>query len=79
MLSQGSALADVVAMEPLVLQRAEAVPGRFECQLLGPRTRFMITISAIKGPLTCVFSEPPIGIEPMTYVLREARSFAASA
>src|SRR5262249_1196351 len=26
-----------------------------------------------KDPLICAFSEPPIGIEPMTYALREAR------
>src|SRR5215472_1838435 len=48
-------------------------------ELLGPRARFMITISAQKGPLTCAFSELPIGIEPMTYAVREARLPAPSA
>src|SRR5215468_501153 len=39
-------------------------------ELPGPRTRFMITIGAQKEALTCTLSEPPIGIEPMTYALR---------
>src|SRR6516225_3141976 len=39
-------------------------------ELLGPRARFVITISAQKGPLTWALSEPPIGIEPMTYASR---------
>ena len=30
----------------------------------------MITIGAQKEALTCTLSEPPIGIEPMTYALR---------
>jgi hypothetical protein len=28
-------------------------------------------------PMTCRYTEPPIGIEPMTYALREAREYAA--
>src|SRR5262249_16258100 len=39
-------------------------------ELPGPRARFMITIGAQKEALTCTLSEPPIGIEPMTYALR---------
>ena len=31
------------------------------------------------GTLTCNFVEPPIGIEPMTYALREARALPAHA
>ena len=30
-------------------------------------------------PLSCRYSEPPIGIEPMIYALREARAHAAQA
>jgi hypothetical protein len=30
-------------------------------------------------PLTCEYAEPPIGIEPMTYALREACADAAQA
>ena len=30
-------------------------------------------------PVTCNVSEPPIGIEPMTYALREARSLPSHA
>src|SRR5512135_2208492 len=31
------------------------------------------------GPYGCGYAEPPIGIEPMTYALREARDLAAHA
>jgi len=39
----------------------------------------MIICEPGNEPLTCNVTEPPIGIEPMTYALREARSLAAHA
>jgi len=48
-------------------------------ELHGPRARCMITMGTQKTPLTCAFSEPPIGIEPMTYALRAARCTALGA
>src|SRR5262249_17539325 len=41
--------------------------------------KFMTTIASQKPALPCALSEPPIGIEPMTYALREARFPAPSA
>src|SRR5450755_2067366 len=40
----------------------------------GPRFAIMATRET--KPMTCRYAEPPIGIEPMTYALREACSRA---
>ena len=47
--------------------------------LFVPRSRFAIRSDQRNVPLSCRYSEPPIGIEPMTYALREARSPASHA
>jgi hypothetical protein len=39
----------------------------------------MIIATPRNDPLTCNVTEPPIGIEPMTYALREARALPAHA
>jgi hypothetical protein len=44
---------------------------------LGPRPGSVIIATPRNEPLTCNASEPPIGIEPMTYALRGACSPAA--
>jgi hypothetical protein len=43
----------------------------------GPR--FAIMATSKNEPLTCIYAEPPIGIEPMTYALREVCSLASDA
>ena len=40
---------------------------------LGPRAGSVIIATPGNAPLNCNFSEPPIGIEPMTYALRGTR------
>jgi hypothetical protein len=70
------------------LQRFSACSGiacwRSRLLLCGPSHSIHGSGSAIIGtckigPITCNFIEPPIGIEPMTYALREARSLSAHA
>jgi hypothetical protein len=46
---------------------------------LGPQARIAIVRTCKIRRLTCGSVEPPIGIEPMTYALRGARSLSAHA
>ena len=45
----------------------------------GPRPELAIMKTCRNKLLTCGYAEPPIGIEPMTYALREACSLALMA